>query len=1105
VLVLDTETHVMRGVGQVLLVGGYLVAEWNDEQQAYRVTERGVFIPDDAPAEARRIVTSFSHARDLVTLTRTEFARLLTQEGYELGSLVVGFNLPFDLSRIAVNWGPGRRAYRTGFRLMLFPKSYSAPKIRIRTSARPRAFIEWGSYKGASKREGGRKVFPGRFLDLQRWTYVLTGKKLSLEQACELFGVPYRKREVEYGRLAEQLLTYLLEDVEATWELFLSMREEWNRLPFTPIPSPAPELVPNIPPEEACIDLDPDAVLPHRLQSPAGIAKALLRKLGIQPFLHEHPDVPPELLGIFMSALYGGWGECRILAQRVPVRYLDISSTYLNMARLLGLRSVIAAERIEVTDATEDVRELLQRITLDDLYDPQLWPQSLCVCLVEPQGDVLPVLSAFGGNYLLALNPTWSHGCRLWLTLPDLISSKLRTGKPPKVLRALRVSPYGRKPGLRSTRLFGCEISPTDPFSDLLRARTRWKLTWLARERAFKRLPKDHPAAARVRKKAQRARRVYASIKAIQEPLAYGIWVEWDDTSEVDAPVQVWAGAVRYRSRMHRLERPGLYCNPLVGIFPPAACRLAVAMMEAEVHRLKGELARISTDAVNIVSTPDGGEVQLVGGAKVHALSYEEIDRIREKFQALAPPGQPFWKLEPENHPPKGCTRDPNLYLFAVSSQRFTLGHRLDDGTWKVRRSSMHGLGSLQLPRGFAEELWRDALSKNGKADFSRWANLPVAHRITMSRPDALKRTGKELGLRPFDFALQIPVHDGTGKPVYRTGVCTRDGITNTGCPDLQGPCPHRETCPLARPVHAVTRYVDDPHTLHSQPVYDRELGKCLDLNWPYSTRGAKLYPTTLAWFAREHLTPNEPRYQSEGAVLRPTQVLVPHPLTGGPIATGRRQLLIERRGEEWIDQEEVERATLQPVEDETLRTLVRDVGPSRVARCSGVHRVHISNWLAGKKKLGPTRRAKVLQALHSILSTQAQARAALLSYPNRSELARRLGVDRKTLWRYATGARPIPPDLLPRILTPGSPEPRRRPRQAAGTRTDPRRPTRRQATQAAQTRRQRSPGGDQEGRREGRADPPPRHPPRTGTAAVAHRAERAVNVRRRRRPQTPK
>jgi len=84
-------------------------------------------------------------------------------------------------------------------------------------------------------------------------------------------------------------------------------------------------------------------------------------------------------------------------------------------------------------------------------------------------------------------------------------------------------------------------------------------------------------------------------------------------------------------------------------------------------------------------------------------------------------------------------------------------------------------------------------------------------------------------------------------------------------------------------------------------------------------------------------------------------------------------------------------------------------------------------------------------QAIRSLPTEQAQARAALRAHPNKVELARHLGVDRKTLWRYATGARPIPPHLLPRILTPAPRSPERQPVLAPALNTPPvaRRPRR--------------------------------------------------------------
>jgi hypothetical protein len=79
-------------------------------------------------------------------------------------------------------------------------------------------------------------------------------------------------------------------------------------------------------------------------------------------------------------------------------------------------------------------------------------------------------------------------------------------------------------------------------------------------------------------------------------------------------------------------------------------------------------------------------------------------------------------------------------------------------------------------------------------------------------------------------------------------------------------------------------------------------------------------------------------------------------------------------------------------------------------------------------RNLGCLGRVRV-QALHSILTEQAQARTVLRSHPNRTQLAKQLGISPRTLRRYTHGHRPIPPDLLPRILTPSSPQPRRRPR----------------------------------------------------------------------------
>ena len=86
-----------------------------------------------------------------------------------------------------------------------------------------------------------------------------------------------------------------------------------------------------------------------------------------------------------------------------------------------------------------------------------------------------------------------------------------------------------------------------------------------------------------------------------------------------------------------------------------------------------GQIAAMDTDSAMIVSTRDGGLIPCAGGPHrlanyqegsgndaIQALSFAEVDRIRERFELLKPPRDtlktPFLKLEKENFALDGQT-----------------------------------------------------------------------------------------------------------------------------------------------------------------------------------------------------------------------------------------------------------------------------------------------------------------------------------------------------------------------------------------------------------------------------------------------------------------
>ena len=205
--------------------------------------------------------------------------------------------------------------------------------------------------------------------------------------------------------------------------------------------------------------------IPDQTWSPATFAKAYLGAMGITPPSQKFA-LPPWVLGVAMQAYYGGRAECRIRHTFVPTVYTDCLSQYPTVNTLMGLFSFLIAERLEIQEATRDVRCLLARVSVDAVLNPAFWKGLTFFALVQPDGDVLPVRTTYndatsniGVNPLTSARPIWYAG-------PDLVNATLQTGRPPKVLRAVRVVPVGQQSGLKSVRLReAIEIDPrTDDF-----------------------------------------------------------------------------------------------------------------------------------------------------------------------------------------------------------------------------------------------------------------------------------------------------------------------------------------------------------------------------------------------------------------------------------------------------------------------------------------------------------------------------------------------------------------------------------------------------------------------------------------------------------------
>jgi hypothetical protein len=724
---------------QRLLFGSYRVGVF-DPHGAFECLEEGLIVADDlqeydsagwavleAYARDRAPATTNPRRPALALHSRRAFVEKRLWKAIEAGALIVGYNLAFDLTRLAVHCGDARKPmFAGGFSLALWEwqddgvwkEKQHRPRLQVKALDSKRTLMGLSRRNGAPPAERRQPLEAlGRLLDLKHLTFALTDRHLSLAGAAMAFGLSASKLEVgEHGVITADYIDYNRRDVEVTAKLLEAVRAEWDRHPL--------------------------ALSPDKVMSPAGLGKGYLRALGVTPPARQFADVGPDVLGACMTAYFGGRTEVRIRRAVVPVVYVDFLSMYPTVNALMGIWQMLTADHLKLQDATAAVRARLSSLTPEECFSPAFWPELRFFAKIRPQGDILPVRAAYGpleDNTTIGVNPLSSE-VPIWVAGPDLVASIVLTGRVPEILEAIRLVPVGRQEGLTPVALRG-QVT-IDPAQEDFFAR-------LIEERQYAQRRPDLSEEER--------RRLSQFLKVMANSASYGIYAELNpqptatDAAEV---VDVFGVDGAFEASTHAPEDPGEFCFPPFAALTTAAARLMLALLERCVRDLNGEIAFGDTDSAAIVASEAGGPVPCPGGREalpdgrsaVQALRWDDVARIVQRFRALSPYTRDavsgsILKIEKVNVDPKTGQQRP-LFALAISAKRYALFCYGRKGRIDVVEAKEHGLGHLLNPVDLAQEdrhwirqVWaaliRQALGK--RLSLPHWVDRPALTRVTVS------------------------------------------------------------------------------------------------------------------------------------------------------------------------------------------------------------------------------------------------------------------------------------------------------------------------------------------------------------------------------------
>jgi hypothetical protein len=758
VVTLDTETG--EDLALKLEFGCYAYCELVDK--SYVPREEGVFFRDDLQPEFEHVIHEYAdrNPADIVEpgqpklriRTRADFVKNVLWPVLRAGGAVVGLNFGFDLSRIS----PFYSCMHNGEGFSFFTRDYvdkknGKPKPSLFTPPITRISIDsrkafYGTGFSLASDEEKAEFRQGRYIDIRTLAFSLTNQGHSLESLLNAFDAPSDVRKLKYvpGPITPEKIEYCRRDVKATLWALNALACEFLRHP---------------------IQLPID-----RAYSPVSLAKSYLKvdNMNIIP-PKEKFDIPPEIQGAAMEAFYAGRAETKVRKCEMPVVYLDYTSQYPSVFRLIRGQEIVIAESLTFEDCTAEAQALLDRLTLSDLLERDLWLRLRFFAQVIPDGEVLPVRAPYNGktpnigfNRFIYDRPLFYSG--LALAAAKILSN----GKSPKVVRAFRVVPHGIQPGVRPVMLRG-EVA-IEPLKDdlarkIVETRARVKKT-------------NHPLANFLKVMANGG-------------MFYGLFAEVSPEHEdEEVKVRVFTGDETFISTTRDIEKTGRWYCPLLASLITSGGHLLLAMAERLVQDAGGCHVFMDTDSIAVVSSESGGLIACPGGPHrlpdgreaVKALSWREaLEKVVNPLDRLHPYDRDavkdhFLKVDEVNFGPDGQQRQ--LFAFSISSKRYCLHKYTPDGKRVIVKVSAHGLGYLMAPFDDPPEARRAEGREEHKCIYDAWEwilvrelegeeaarrcrkpwfDYPAMMQLTITTPHVIKRLKHMPWARPMNF-MNAPI-----------------------------------------------------------------------------------------------------------------------------------------------------------------------------------------------------------------------------------------------------------------------------------------------------------------------------------------------------------